>query len=121
MISTEDSTKTVNRGVGRDRAMARHLRDAKNMSNVDDSKKSDHSWAMVCQQIMDNDDKETDDGKHITSQCRELLGIDTCSRKNRDSLLRDKGKRKSIELIGQEFSIKNKSLVLKESICKVRL
>ena len=108
MISTEDSTKTVNRGVGRDRAMARHLRGAKNMSNVDDSKKSDHSWAMGCQQIMDNDDKETDDGKHITSQCRELLSVDTCSRKNRDSLLRDKGKRKPIELIGQENLVKNK-------------
>ena len=120
VISTEDSTKTVNRGVGRDRAMARHLRDAKNMSNVDDSKKSDHSWAMVCQQIMDNDDKETDDGKHITSQCRELLGIDTCSRKNRDSLLRDKGKRKPIELIGQENLVKKQNHWYQRSPC-VRL
>ena len=94
IMSTVDSIKTENKGIGRDRAVARLLNE---FNENKEANGRNNSWAMVCQQIFDNN--ITDGFKVMSPRCRSLLNLAATSEKNRDSLLRDRGKRKAIQLL----------------------
>ena len=51
IMSTMNSTNTINKGIGRDRAVARTL---SNFNKNEETQGCNDSWAMVCQQIMEN-------------------------------------------------------------------
>ena len=96
-MSTMDSTNTINKGIGRDRAVARTL---SNFNKNEETQGCNDSWAMVCQQIME--DNEKDGINAVSPQCRSLLNVPPASENRRDRLLRDKGKRKPVILLNRK-------------------